>query len=352
MSEPEMGGERIVLYNKRVPTNATSKVAASGTSIESTGTLNQLLIDVTPQQGLADAGVDSTLNPIPVSAGVYVEFSYGGVFYRYSVRRVQGGLLTLRTVFAAGENDDYFYMNDAVPTSVSATGWSLKVRGAPLVVAGSSLPDYSLIADTVSEANTGVLNRRVYSVFPDTVKTTINGLEKSIPGYYSCAAIAGMVAGLPPAQGFTNYPISGLTGLSGVERYTRRQLNKMAGGGTYVLMQEVQNGPVFSRHQLSTDTTSVETRELSITKVIDFVAKFLRVGIRRFIGRQNISAVFLDTVGTTIQGMLTFLTENGIINGANLNNIIQDPKAPDTVMVDVTLDIPYPCNYIRLTLVV
>lgn len=32
--------------------------------------------------------------------------------------------------------------------------------------------------------------------------------------------------------------------------------------------------------------------------------------------------------------------------------IIQDKTNPDTVLVDVTLDVPYPCNYIRLTLVV
>jgi hypothetical protein len=126
----------------------------------------------------------------------------------------------------------------------------------------------------------------------------------------------------------------------------------MAGGGTYILMQEVAGGPVFSRHQLATDVTTVETRELSITKVVDFSAKFLRLGVRRFIGRQNINEVFLDTVGTAVQGMLQFLTENGVLNGAHLNNIIQDKTAPDTVLVDITLDVPFPCNYIRLTLVV
>jgi len=31
---------------------------------------------------------------------------------------------------------------------------------------------------------------------------------------------------------------------------------------------------------------------------------------------------------------------------------VQDEGAPDTVLIDVTLDVPYPCNYIRLTLVI
>jgi len=353
MSEPEQAGERIVFFNKKTPTTQSPTAAANGVGAKATATANQLILDVTPQQGLVDAGVNPAL-PLSAATGVYIEFNWKGVFYRYNVSSVNGGRADLRVSFGAGENDDFFYSTVTMPTDVLDAAWSMKVRGASVVIPGSNPPktDYSLVADTVSEANGGVGNRRAFSVFPDTVKTTLAGIEVEIPGYYACAAAAGMVAGLPPQQGFTNYPITGLTGVSGTEKFTRKQLNKMAGGGTYILMQEVQGGPVFSRHQLSTDVSQVEVRELSVTKVVDFVAKFLRAGLRRFIGRQNINAVFLDSVGTTIQGMLQFLTENGIINGANLNNIIQDPSAPDTVMVDVTLDVPFPCNYIRLTLVV
>ena len=38
--------------------------------------------------------------------------------------------------------------------------------------------------------------------------------------------------------------------------------------------------------------------------------------------------------------------------GAHVNNIVQDTNAPDTVLIDITLDVPFPCNYIRLTLVI
>jgi hypothetical protein len=254
----------------------------------------------------------------------------------------------------AGENDDYFYTTGPAPAGVLNAAWTIKVRGAELKIPGSnpSRPDYSLVADTVAEASGGIGNRRVYNVFPDTVTTTIDGLDKSLPGFYACAAYAGLTAGQPPQQGFTNFPITGIVGVSGSEKFTRKQLNRMAGGGTFILVQDVQNGPVSCRHQLSTDVTSVESREYSVTKIVDFVAKLLRTGVRRFIGRQNINAVFLDTLGTAIQGMLQFLVEQGILNGATLNNIIQDPKAPDTVLIDVTLSVPFPCNYIRLTLVV
>jgi phage-related protein len=103
---------------------------------------------------------------------------------------------------------------------------------------------------------------------------------------------------------------------------------------------------------LTTQMTSIETRTDSITKVVDFTAKFLRRGLKNFIGRFNITQGFLDSLGHVIQGLLTFLSDAGVLIGASMNNIVQDEDAPDTVLVDITLDVPFPCNYIRLTLVI
>jgi hypothetical protein len=50
--------------------------------------------------------------------------------------------------------------------------------------------------------------------------------------------------------------------------------------------------------------------------------------------------------------LLGFLADSGVLIGSNLNNIVQDTTEPDQVDVDVTLDVPLPCNYIRLTLVI
>jgi hypothetical protein len=86
--------------------------------------------------------------------------------------------------------------------------------------------------------------------------------------------------------------------------------------------------------------------------VVDFTAKFMRAGLRIDIGRSNISQPFLDNLATVVQGQISFLSDTGVLIGGETNNIIQDADAPDTVLIDVTLDVPYPCNYIRLTLVI
>lgn len=354
MSEPEQGGERIVFFNKVMPSRKNPTIALSGTQANSTATANQLLLDGNPAPGLIAAGINPAL-PIPETAQVYAEFEVAGELRRYSISSVTGALANFRVSFSnVNTNLDGFYSTVTMDSTLVNVSYSVKVRGASLVIPGSNPArlDYGLVAETVAEANAGFANRRAYSVFPETVKTVIAGIEKAIPGYYACAAIAGMVAAQPPQQGFTNFPMAGLTGVVGPEKFTKRQLNIMAGGGTYILVQDAIGGPVTSRHQLSTNTTSIETRELSITKVVDFTAKFLRLSVRKFIGINNVNESLLDSLGTTINAVLKFLEQSGVLNGSNLNNIAQDKVNKDTVLIDVTLDVPYPCNYIRLTLVV
>jgi hypothetical protein len=353
MSDPAQGGERIVFLNKAMPTRKNAKIAISGSQANSTATLNQILLDGSPAQGLLDAGVNPGL-PFSTDKGVYAEFSVDGQVRRYNVSSVSGSLANFRLSFGAGENTDAFYSTVPFTETLVNAAYALKVRGASLVVPGSNPVryDWATMAETIAEANSGTRNRRVYSVFPDTVKTIVQGSEKSLPGYYACACLAGMTSAQPPQQGFTNFPITGLTGVMGTEKFTKRQLNIMAGGGTFILMQEVVGGAVFCRHQVSTDGTSIETRELSITKVVDFVAKFLRLGVRKYIGTNNVTSSLLDSLGATIHAILKFLEEAGVLNGSNINNIVQDANQPDTVLIDVTLDVPFPCNYIRLTLVI
>ena len=354
VSQPEQGGERIAFISKVMPDRKNPSIALSGTQANSTATVNQMLLDSNPAAGLVALGINPAL-PIPESSMVYMEFQVSGELRRYSVSNVSGPLVTFRTSFSStSTNEDGFFSTVTMNASVVNAAYKLAVRGDSVVIPGSNPPklDYSLVAETVAGANESFKNRRLFSVFPETIKATISGLEKILPSYYASACVAGMVSAQPPQQGFTNFPIVGLTGVSGTENFTKRQLNVMAGGGTYILIQDVQGGAVTCRHQLSTDLTSIETRELSITKVVDFTAKTLRSAVRKFIGVNNVDTQLLDALGTTIQAVLKFLEESGILLGSNLNNIAQDSSAPDTVLVDVTVQVPYPCNYIRITVVV
>jgi hypothetical protein len=355
MSQPEQKGERILFECPKQPVRRVPTLVSSSSDANSTPTPGKITTDVNVGAALISMGLNpAEVNPVTgaITHEVYLDLS--GDDKIYLVQKVLNGTdVYLRTTFVTGDgNEDSFYATTD-PSGVISQAWTVAVRGTKLLQPGSTKPDKDGIAETVQAQGLAIKNRRVYRVVPDQCGINVTGLEQIVPGYYATAAIVGMVGNLPPQQGFTNYPIAGLTRVVGSnDKFSNKQLSVMAAGGNYILIQDVQGAPVVCRHQLSTDLTSIETRELSITKVVDFTAKFIRVGLRNFIGRSNITQAFLDQLSTVIHGMLSFLTEAGVLIGADLNNLIQSADAPDTVLVDITLDVPFPCNFIRVTLVI
>jgi hypothetical protein len=350
MSEPDSKGERIVFINPAMPTEAVPALVDSGTDGDSTGTTNEFNTKIaTLPADLLAAGIDPT-GSITAADGLYLDVASDTK--RYNISAVVGSIITIRVAFAPGENDDAYFSGSNLANDLVSEAFSIYIRGAKLLTV-TGKPDYPLIAQAYQDTGNLYANRRVIMVAPDFCGASIEGVEQKLKGYYMCAAIAGMVGQLAPQQGFTNYPITGFTRVIGSnDVFSEKQMSVAAAGGTYWILQEVAGGPLTCRHQLTTDLTSIETRELSITKVVDFVAKFMRGGLRNFIGKFNITQPFMDSLSTVVQGQLSFLTETGVLLGGDLNNIIQDKDAPDTVLIDVTLDVPYPCNYIRLTLVI
>ena len=355
MSSPELKGERVALINPNVPTNRQDSLVASGTDGATSGPTG-LTFDtkVANISALIQAAGISPVGTIPTSKGLFLDI--GSDALSYSIESVSGSLVTIRTTFSPGDNDDSFYatsdLNDPpLPPVLVDEAFSIKVRGAALVTATGK--DFTGIAETLAAIGRSYRNRRLWMTFPDKCQATIEGSEQLIDGFYMNAAIAGMIGQNPPQQSFTNFPIAGFTKVVGSDdTFNTRQLNVMAGGGTWIIIQEAQGAPLLSRMALTTDLTSIETRTDSITKVVDYTAKFLRGSLRNFIGRFNITQGFLDSLGSVVQGVLGLLVETGVLIGATLNNVIQDEDSPDTVLIDVTLDVPYPCNYIRLTLVI
>lgn len=346
MSEPENKGERIVLINPTIPTVKRDTLVASGAGDR----LGSTTFD-TKVTSLSALVLNAGVNPvgtIPVSAGLFLDIAADSK--RYSISGISGSQVTTRTSFAAGENDDGFYTTSTLPNPLIDESFAVKIRGAALTtVAGT--PDKDGIAQTIQALGQSYGNRRVWMVVPDKCAATISGLEQQIDGFYMCAGIAGMIGQQPPQQSFTNFPMTGFTRVIGSnDFFSQRQINVMAAGGAYVIVQDAPGGPLISQFALTTDLTSIETRTDSITKVVDFMAKFLRRGIRNFIGRFNITQGLLDTLSSVIHGLLGFAVENGVVIGADLNNIIQDEDAPDTVLVEVRIDPPFPCNFIKLTL--
>ena len=173
-----------------------------------------------------------------------------------------------------------------------------------------------------------------------------------MPGCFLAACIAGQVSGENPEQGFTNLPFAGPTKLKySNDWFTESQLNQMETGlgGAYIIVQ-VGNS-VFARHQLSTNATTVEYRELSITKSVDYTAKFIRNTVVGYIGRSLITPTFITALGTIINGLGVSLTKNGHLNSFTLTSLAQDSVSLDQVDGIITVVPMYPVDYIDINLV-
>lgn len=356
MSAPEQRGERIALLWQGVPTRRMDTSILAGNDAEVNGSTNSITLGSTPIEGLAALG----LNPaeLAFSDNVFLELVVSVLgetnVYRFSVSSVNGTALTLRSTFASDENTDGFYDTPALnwtdDENLSGMQYVLKQRGSKLLIPGTTLTDKAAVAATAAAQGEAYNSRRTFLVFSGNVDTSIDGIVTPVPGYYACAAIAAMIAEQSPQQPFTLVSMTGFSKVYGTDdTFSEGQMDTIADGGRYILIN--QGGRIASRHQRSTKSTSIEARELSITKSIDFLAKGLRATNRVFIGRFVINPGFIDQLVMANEGFLARSVQAGVVNGAALNSVLQDSSAPDTVLIEVTVQPAYPCNKIRVTIV-
>lgn len=206
---------------------------------------------------------------------------------------------------------------------------------------------------------TSFANRRLVSVWPDECYITVSGTDTELPGFYLGCALTAFVAGLPSQQGFTNLSLTGFTALDNSNNYfSDTQLDTIAGGGNLVVMQDVAQAPVYVRHQLTTDTSSIQYQELSVTKNVDLVARFFRRLYQPYIGKYNITEALIDLLKSVTVSGINFLKDQaaprvgGVLRDGSLYSIGEDAAQPDTVNIVIDINIPYPLNQIKVTLLV
>jgi hypothetical protein len=412
MSLPDRKLERVVIINSSLPTvmvlqdesTTVATVANSrqivGTQLDGGGvfaTNPKQLIDLTTGQ-FANVKAGDNLVVVAgtgVTAGTYVVASVTD----------DNNLLTTANFITSGSPTDvqyYIYRKDGI----AADGLSLYDRNASFFSSGVSSGHYVnilsgtymaryRIATVVSEkevtfspAILGVTSlvtavnyqvdrdlskveqseavkgysrsfasRRVVHVWPDVLEAPLGQNIVALPGYYGTCVIAALTTGLPTQQGFTNLSVSGFLGLDHSSRYfTEEELDNIADGGTMILAQEGPQQPLYVRHQLTTDRSSVKFQEYSVTKNVDFIAKFLRDTYAGYIGQYNIVDTTLDALRTTATAAVKFLKDRrvpkfgGVIKTGSLLSLVESTTQIDTVEMRFGFSIPIPLNHIDITI--
>lgn len=204
------------------------------------------------------------------------------------------------------------------------------------------------VAQNVARTHNAMSDRRRVAMFPPYVKAPVGGVESVIPTYYYAAAVAGKRSAVSPSKPLTNEPIAGFSGTVGGQGvFSEQHFAVMAGGGTWVLLQATSNAPVVSRHQLTTDVTSVFTREDSKNVAADFSAKFLRLGFKDLIGKENIDDDFIkQEARPRLEALVETLKEDKIIDKqSSVLEFGRHPQKPDGLRAVIDLRTPFPFNF-------
>lgn len=204
-------------------------------------------------------------------------------------------------------------------------------------------------------------DRRMVMTWPDVVKIPSSNIIRELPGYYLNCAVAALTTGLPTQQGLTNLSVSTYVGVVHSTKYfDADQMNAIADGGVMIFVQDIlDQTALYVRHQLTTDRSAIKFQEYSVTKNVDFIAKFIRNNHKQFIGQYNIVDSTFDDLKTNAKGISTYLKEatrapkiGGVVRSMKLQSIIQDPVNIDSIQEQYSADIPIPLNNLDITLFV
>ena len=203
----------------------------------------------------------------------------------------------------------------------------------------------------------GYSNRRVMCVWPDQVGEGAYTFD----GYHLCAALAGLASGVNPHQALTNVELIGFDNVDRTLAFNRTQLNTMAGGGVWIVTQDLAAGDIFTRHALTTaDYDDINEREESITRNVDNVSFYFLDLFSPFIGVSNVTQSTVDEIRAAAQAGIMELTSRNyvrrlgtqLLDGSEVTECRAHAILRDRIVLVLTLSVPYALNNIECHLVV
>ena len=246
---------------------------------------------------------------------------------------------------------------NAMSTAANAkwrTCWLSTAWGSGMTTGAAYIATLPAVGVEGTTGSTGP--RRVHNVFPDQFYLDTTGTT-ALAGYFMAAACAGARAGSVPHQSLTNTEIVGPVYIPRVLTMSETDLNVIAGAGVWIVTQDSKGSTAYTRHQLTADSTNLNYREDSVTADVDSITYGLQAALAPFIGIYNINPATVLKIRAAVDGELSYRLNNTYteragnqLTGYKIINISQDPNFQDTINVSVGLNVPYPVNYIVVTL--
>lgn len=213
--------------------------------------------------------------------------------------------------------------------------------------------------DYVIEFASGLNSRRAMAVWQESGTINIGSESVAIDNSFNACHIAGLRSALLPQQGLTRTEVSTITAAPSMyNKYTPDDIDRIASNGVCVLTQEHEDGPVFIRHQLTTDVANGSLYyEDSVGVVVDFIGLRFKDALAGFIGKKNVTDETILEIRSVCEDILVQASEvpynadYGPTIVEFLDLVIEpDPTMADQILISVTLRVALPVNYLDVTL--
>lgn len=197
---------------------------------------------------------------------------------------------------------------------------------------------------------------RVLFAWPDqiTYYNSSTNTTQVVGGSYIAAAASGVLANNPLNQGLTQQKISSFSGLTPSYLLTASTSNKNLWSSKGVAVVEQNRiGQLVFRHGVTTDTSSVTNRELSIVRCKDALFLIVQQSLQQanLIGSPITSDTALNVKGILTSALETSLAAGIIASYDNVTVAQQVLPNGDPTVIDCTFSYTptYPLNYITVT---
>lgn len=199
-------------------------------------------------------------------------------------------------------------------------------------------------------------DKRVVLVYPNRLLAYNSATAQTIEvgGMYLAAACAGQLAYNPVARSLTRIPVRSFTGLPPVVAQAMTKAAKDAMSQAGVAVTEINySGQLVVRHGVTTDTSSLTSREISLVRVNDTVLYLVQSGLDSvgLIGQP------IDTqMPTRVKGAVSSILEAAVSNSIIVawgNLLVRQQSTPtgDPTVIEVKFAyLPaVPLNYIEVS---
>lgn len=202
---------------------------------------------------------------------------------------------------------------------------------------------------TMSQVQTyaaGLKDRRIALVYPPQADVQLAGstTPTSLDGTFIAAAIGGIRVNpaFDVAEPLLRKPLVGFLDVQ--DTLLRTQKNVLANSG--VMIVETQNGTIRVRDGLTTDLTTADSAEYSVTEIIDFTAETSRT----FLDAAFVGVKFLNDTPALAQASLSIilqsLIDNKILTDATNLSVKRNSINPSQIDVSFSILPVFPVKYI------